>query len=108
MTVCLTTEQNNRSKLGLSYKDMEDRGVLLPVRDLNIKYYLPVYYDDEVTIKTRLSKKPNLKVIFDYTVIGANDQIHCEARTTLVFVDATTRKPIRTPQFFEGLISPYF
>lgn len=94
--------------LGLTYKEIEDRGILLPVRDLQIKYLQPVLYDDEVIIKTSLSKTPSVKLIFDYIMSNSDGIIHCEAKTTLVFVDATTRKPIRAPQFFEELIAPFF
>ena len=42
-------------ELGISYRQMEDRGVLLPVRDMQIRYLVPIGYDDEVVVSTRLS-----------------------------------------------------
>ena len=95
-------------KLGLSYRDLEDKGFLLPVREMHIKYFQPVLYDDEVVIKTSLAKYPSLKMFFDYIMLNEQGDLHCEAKTTLVFVDAASRKPVLTPKFFEDLIRPYF
>jgi acyl-CoA thioester hydrolase len=95
-------------QLGLSYKEMEDKGILMPVRDLQVKYYLPVLYDQEVTLVTRLAKKPEVKVVFEYQLISDTGQLHSDAKTTLVFVDANNRKPIRAPEFFNRLVEPYF
>jgi acyl-CoA thioester hydrolase len=95
-------------QFGLSYREMEDRGVLLPVRDLSIKYLQPALYDDEVVVTTVLAKKPGVKISFDYTIYNSSGVLLCEAKATLVFVDAKSRKPIRAPGFFEELIAPFF
>lgn len=95
-------------QLGLTYKAMEDQGILLPVRELSIHYKQAALYDDEVTVRTILTDKPTAKLTFSYTMHNQKGDILCEAQTTLVFVDAKTRRPIRAPEFFDKLISPYF
>jgi acyl-CoA thioester hydrolase len=95
-------------KLGLSYREMEDRGVLLPVRNLSIKYLIPALYDDEVIIKTSLVKKPSIRLEFEYQMLNSTGELLAEATTTLVFVNADTRKPMRIPDFFENLFGSYF
>ena len=95
-------------KLGLTYREMEDRGILLPVRELYISYCKPVLYDDKITIKTSLTKKPSIRLEFEYQMLNSDGELLSEAGTTLVFVDAGSRKPIRIPDFFEKLIAPYF
>ena len=35
--------------IGLSYKSMEDSGLIMPVLDLKLKYIKPLFYDDEIT-----------------------------------------------------------
>ena len=42
--------------LGVSYKSLEDSGVMLPVINLNVQYIKPAKYDDLLTITTILSK----------------------------------------------------
>jgi acyl-CoA thioester hydrolase len=39
--------------LGISYKTLEDSGIMLPVLDFTIKYIKPAFYDDLLTIKTK-------------------------------------------------------
>jgi acyl-CoA thioester hydrolase len=95
-------------ELGLSYRQMEDDGILLPVREMKVKYFLPALYDDEVIIKTFLKHFPTVKMDFDYELFNPNGELLSKAETTLVFVSASTRKPVRMPAYFRELIKPYF
>jgi acyl-CoA thioester hydrolase len=95
-------------QLGLSYLQMEDQGVLLPVRNLSIQYHNPALYDDEVIIKTSIVKRPSIRLEFEYQMLNAEGKLLAEAATTLVFVNAEDRKPMRVPDFFEKLIEPFF
>jgi len=52
--------------LGLSYKSMEDTGVMLPVLDLRLKYLKPLHYDDEVTLITKVCDMPGTRIYFEY------------------------------------------
>ena len=94
--------------LGLSYKEMEDDGIALPLRDMSIKYIKPVLYDDEIIIKTSLVNIPSVKLEFDYVMKNTSGDILSEAKITLVFIDYKTKKVIRAPQYFLDLVSPYF
>ena len=49
-------------KLGISYKDLEQQGIGLPVLSLDIKYIKPARYDDLLTIKTSVLVIPSVKV----------------------------------------------
>lgn len=94
--------------LGLSYKSMEDDGVMLPVHDLNVRYHLPAFYDDELTILTRIRTKPTVRIAFEYEVRNAAGALLTEAGTTLVFIDKATGRPCRAPQALLDLFVPYF
>lgn len=93
--------------IGMDYKQMEDSGILLPVRNLSITYYYPAFYDDILTIKTELRKMPTAKIIFDY-IAQRGDKKLCEAQTTLVFVDSVNRKPVRPPEIFMSFLKENF
>ncbi|MBO1238650.1 acyl-CoA thioesterase, partial [Staphylococcus nepalensis] len=56
------------SKLGFSYKDMEDSGIISPVTDLNIKYIKTIQYPETVKIKTWVEKYTRLRSIYYYEV----------------------------------------
>jgi acyl-CoA thioester hydrolase len=90
---------------GVSYKEMEDEGVIMPVLELKTKYIKPAKYDDLLTIKTRIPSKPGVRITFEYEVYNQNEELLTKAETTLVFVDMKTGRPTQPPQYFEKIIN---
>ena len=84
-------------ELGISYKDLEDSGILLPVKDYSVNFLKPAYYDDELLIKTHIKELPRVAILFDYEMFNAADELITEAQTTLVFIDKESGKPCRAP-----------
>ncbi len=84
-------------KLGVTYKDMENSGIMLPVINLNLNFLKSAFYDDVLKIETSLKKKPLVKIEFDYLIKNQNDEILCDASTTLAFINMKTKKPMRCP-----------
>ena len=85
--------------LGVSYKNMEDEGIMLPVFELNLKYHKPIHFDENLRIETRLRETPNVKIIFDYTIFNECGEKVTSASSILAFIDSETRKPIRCPKY---------
>lgn len=83
---------------GISYKSMEDQGVMLPVVNLNTNFKKPAKYDDILTIKTAIKQVPDVKIIFTYKVYNQEDELLTTGESTLVFVDMKKNKPIRCPE----------
>ncbi|MFT7297072.1 MAG: acyl-CoA thioester hydrolase, partial [Flavobacteriales bacterium] len=75
--------------LGLSYKEMEVQGVMLPVVDFSIKYHAPATYDDLILVKTTIKTMPTSKIHFTYECLHG-DKVLTTAETTLVFVNKST------------------
>ena len=94
-------------KIGISYKKMEEEGIMLPVYQYSIKYIKPAHYDDELVIVTKLRTMPTVKIQFDYEIFNADNTKIGTAETTLVFVDSITRKPIRCPDYLIKRIEMY-
>ncbi|MDT0554291.1 acyl-CoA thioesterase [Urechidicola vernalis] len=94
--------------LGVSYKSMEDGGIMLPVLDLNIKYLKPAKYDDLLTLKTTLKKIPSVKIEFDFEIYNEENELLTQGYTKLVFIDMKKNKPTRCPQFLLDKINPMF
>lgn len=90
---------------GISYKELEDGGVMLPVVSLNMNYKKPAYYDDELTIVTRLEFLGGVKIEFSYEIINQKGDLLTTALTTLVFVDMKIKRPIAVPDYLEKLIN---
>jgi acyl-CoA thioester hydrolase len=86
--------------LGISYRSMEEQGVMLPVLSLNCKYILPAKYDDLLTIKTTLVTQPNVRISFEYEIYNEAQVLVNKGDTTLVFASTTTGKPMQAPDWF--------
>ena len=85
--------------LGVSYRWMEENGVMLPVTELKLKYLSPAYYDDLLTIKVTLSKRPSVRIEFDYEILNEDKKIICTGNTVLAFIDIASGKPTRCPDY---------
>lgn len=86
-------------KLGISYKTMEENGVMLPVVSLNINYKKPAGYDDVINVKTQLKNMPTAKIEFEYEITNEKGEILTTASTVLVFIDKNTNRPVKAPQY---------
>ena len=78
---------------GISYREIEEKGIILPVRSLNIEYKQPALYDEMLTIKSILKRMPEVRLDIGYEVFNEKSDLICLGDTTLIFVDAKTRKP---------------
>ena len=83
------------SSLGVSYKEMEAQGIMLPVVVLNINYSKPAFYEDVLIITTSLIKPPEVSIEFKYELHNEGGELLTTAYTKLVFVDSKSRSPIR-------------
>ncbi|WP_160033156.1 acyl-CoA thioesterase [Paenibacillus sp. An7] len=54
--------------LGLTYRSMEEAGVLLPVIGLDLTYKKPARYDDCVTVWTRINQMSSVRLTYEYEV----------------------------------------
>ncbi|NQX84463.1 MAG: acyl-CoA thioesterase [Flavobacteriaceae bacterium] len=85
--------------LGISYKEMEEEGVMLPVVSLAINYIKPVFYDDVISVNTTVKKKPTASIDFEYEITNASGEVVTTATTVLAFVNMKTKRPMRCPQY---------
>ncbi len=91
--------------LGISYKKLEDDGIILPVLDYQIKYFKPAFYDEELRIETTIDQVKGVRILFSYKTFNEqNEQIN-QASSTLVFVDFETKKPVSPPAYLLEILS---
>ncbi len=58
---------------GMSYAEVEERGVLLPVRDMRVRYFKPGRYDQELCVRSGISVWGRASLTFAYQVFGPPD-----------------------------------
>ena len=88
-------------QLGMSYADMERRGIMLAVADAQLRYHASARYDDVVRIVTRLTGVRSRMVTFAYDLRrvdanGVEAERLASASTTLVSLDREG-KPVALP-----------
>lgn len=84
--------------LGTDYKSLEESGIMLPVTQLTVNYLKPAKYDDLLTINTILTKKPLVKIDFDFEIFNEKKELLTTGFTRLVFMDMAKNKPVKAPQ----------
>lgn len=94
-------------KLGWNYKEMEDNGILLPVYTFSIKYFKPSFYDDLLVVKTMIKEMPATRIKFEYEMYNEKGEKLNEGETTLVFVDANTKRPRNAPLEFLNTLKAF-
>lgn len=95
-------------EMGLTYKAIEDSGIILPVLEYRIKYFKPAFYDDELTIRTVIKEMPSTRIHFEFETYNSDSVLLNAAHVTLVFVDAKTLKPCAAPKEFAAVMRKYF
>lgn len=95
-------------RLGLSYKELEASGVMMPVLENHSRFLAAALYDDNLKVITTIREKPGVRITFEYEIFnGAGTLIHT-GETRLAFVDIKSGRPCRPPEAFMSVLKPYF
>ncbi len=94
-------------QLQMSYRQMEEEGIMLPVLNLRINYHRPALYDDELTVVTMIKELPGTRIQFDHEIRNAGDQLLTTGFVELVFVDKHTRRPRKAPEDLLERLRPF-
>jgi len=85
--------------LDISYKNMEENNIILPVISLQCSFKKSAEFDDEITVKTTLKKTPAVKIEFEYEITNQKNELLTTGNTVLAFLNKTTKKPMRCPEY---------
>ena len=90
---------------GMSYAEMEKRGVMLPVTGISCRYRLPARYDDTLLIEARIARLTPARIEFEYTVTRKGEtEVLTTGTSSHGFVDAQTFHPLNfkkaMPEFY--------
>jgi acyl-CoA thioester hydrolase len=79
---------------GFPYKEIEKRGLILVVTEVDCRYRAPYHYDDEVLIRTSISEAASRAMTFTYELRdSAGEKLHATGFSKHVWVDLQTRRP---------------
>jgi acyl-CoA thioester hydrolase len=95
-------------QLGLTYRELEEMGVMMPVLENKSKYIAPAKYDDLLQVVTTIREKPAVRIRFEYEVFNQEGMLINQGETLLVFINMKTNRPCRPPEAMEKVLAPYF
>ena len=93
---------------GCPYGDIEARGLLVVLSDLQVRYRSPARFDDEVVIETQLITLKSRQSAFRYrALLAATATILVEGQTNHIVVLRATMKPTVLPNDLSALLQPW-
>lgn len=95
-------------QLGLTYKEIEAMGIIMPVLENKSKYLAPGRYDELLSIVTTIREKPGVRIKFEYEIFNEEKKLIHQGETLLAFVDRKTNRPCRPPQAMEKVLEAFF
>lgn len=88
--------------LGMSYRELETKGIYLPVVEAHCHYRKPIFYDDLITVATRFQFAGPARLRFDCSIRREGDTL-TEGYTVHACVDRE-RRVLRPPEFLRELL----
>lgn len=92
---------------GLSYADIEARGLYLMLSGLEVGYRRAARYDELLTLETQVEEARSRRVVFAYRLLRPGDggEVLATGRTTHIVTDHAYR-PLRLPDDILALLGP--
>jgi acyl-CoA thioester hydrolase len=93
---------------GCSYAEMERKGWALPVRRVEIRYRAPAYYEEELSVRTRIGRIGNASITFESEVVRVSDDVPIASGSVelaCIRKDAVVRRPVPLPAEILALLN---
>lgn len=89
-------------KYGLGYLDYINNNLITPIVKVDINYKYPLYYGDKAIIETTYIDLDSAKIVFDYKIYRASDNVLVSTANTIqVFLNMERELQLTIPLFFE-------
>ena len=95
--------------LGITYKSIEEIGVIMPVVEINTKFLRPAIYDDLITVVTKVTELPlRHKIIFHGEIYNEKNELLNTGFVTLFFMNAKTMRRCEMPETIKEKVKDFF
>lgn len=92
--------------MGMSYADIEKRGIMLPVREARCRYRRPAHYDELLRLHIRISEMGRASLTFVYAVYDAEGKaLHAEGMTQHACASMDDGRPVPMPEWLRALFA---
>ena len=93
--------------MGLTYAEIERRGVMSPIIEVHSRYHYPAFYDEVLTVKVSIDEMPTARLIVASEVYNEAGKLINTGSVTLGFMNSATRRPCRVPEWFTEALEEY-
>lgn len=97
--------------LGMTYRQLEDNKIMLPVIEAKCKYLLSASYDDLIIIRTHIDYLKGSRIRFFYDIIRTDDNKLLAQGTTEHPFTTLEKKPVNLkkvlPNVYQMLLNVY-
>ena len=93
--------------MGLTYAEIERRGIMSPIIEVQSKYLYPAFYDEVLTVKVFMDEMPMARLVIGAEVYNPDGKLINKGTVTLGFMHADTRRPCRAPEWFIEKLTEY-
>ena len=90
-------------KIGITYTQMEELGIMLPLVELNCKYIATSDYEDELLIQVGISKLTPARIIFEYKIYRQSDNTLINTGSTMHAFVGQNLKPLNLKKLFPNI-----
>lgn len=90
---------------GMSYSDVEKKGILLPVREAQCRYRSPAHYDDLVLIRAAIGEMKRASIRFVYEIWNKDKSLLLAEGMTQHAVVNHKMSPTPIPDWFRNLVN---
>lgn len=91
--------------LGLSYAEMERRGVMMPILEVHSYYKASALYDELISVEISVEVLPKARITFHYRIFNESGKLLNTGSTVLGFMHSESRRPTRAPEWFVELLT---
>ncbi len=95
-------------QLGLTYRELEGMGIIMPVLENHSEFLAPALYDELLRVVVMIPEKPSVRIRFRYEIYNESDALIHRGETLLAFVNQKSGRPCRPPEAFMKVLESYF
>jgi acyl-CoA thioester hydrolase len=96
-------------QLGLSYKELEATGVIMPIIEWNAKFLRPAHYDDLLTVRTTIRELPaDHRIEFYQEVYNESGKLLTTGKVAAYFIRRANMEKTKMPDEMKARLAPYF
>lgn len=96
-------------QMGMTYSEIEQQGLIMPLLELQSKYISAAYYEDHLIVEAELTKMSGVKLEVEYAVYREADQTLINVGKTVHALVDRDLKPVNVkkayPEIYQKLIS---